>query len=316
MVIKPSEVTPHTAAVLAALVDQYLDRDTIRIVNGAIPETTALLNEQWDKIMYTGNGHVARIVQQAAAKHLTPTILELGGKNPVFVTKNANAQIAGRRVAWGKTHNCGQVCLSPDYAFVHSSKKDEFIQSFIANIKDFYPQGAKNSKDISRIVNHRHFQRIKGLLERTNGKIIFGGQTDETKLFIEPTLVLVDSLEDSLFSEEIFGPILPILVNDDLEDQFVKVRQIGDCPLAAYIFSDDKEEQQKILAATRSGGASINDCIMHAGISTLPFGGVGESGTGSYRGRYSVEAFVHRRTVISTPAWLEFALKVWAYPSV
>lgn len=310
VIIKPSENTPATSAVIAALVEKYLDNNAFKVVIGGIPETTALLAEKWDKIFYTGNGHVARIVSQAAIKHLTPVVLELGGKNPAFITKNADAKLAGKRLAWGKVMNDGQVCLAPDFAIVHPSKKDEFIQSVIATWKDFFPRGAENSKDISRIINLRSFLRIKKLLDNTKGKIVAGGYTNEAKLFIEPTIVVVEDEDDALLGEEIFGPILAVIVRNSTQEALEIARRLGDCSLATYVFSNDKKEVRQILSETRSGGATINDVIMHGGINTLPFGGVGESGTGTWHGVASVETFTHNRTVTETPSWVDSLLKI------
>lgn len=312
-VVKPSEICVQSAAVLTKIVRESLDPDAFDVVNGAIPETTELLKQKWDKICYTGNGAVGRIVATAAAKNLTPTLLELGGMNPAIITKNADIKLATRRLVWGKVLNAGQVCLSPDYALVPSTMEAAFVANFAASMKEFFPEGTQKSEDLTRLVNERHFDRVKKMLDNTKGKIVIGGHTDRADLFIDITLVKVESEDDSLLSDEIFGPLFPYMVIDDVDDQISFANRVSDTPLALYAFTNDKTEQQKILTNTRSGGASINDAIWHAAIPALPFGGVGESGTGNYRGKFSFDAFTHRRTYVVQPKWMDMLLSV-RYP--
>ncbi|RPA98582.1 aldehyde dehydrogenase [Choiromyces venosus 120613-1] len=312
-VIKPSEQAPNAAAIITRILESSLDPEAYAVINGGIPESTELLNQKFDKICYTGNAAVGRIIATAAAKHLTPAILELGGLNPCIITKSADAKLAAKRIAWGKVHNSGQVCLCPNYVIIHPSLETEFVGAFIQTLKKFFPEGASKSPDLARIVNKRHYHRITELLNKTKGTILYGGERDESKLFIEPTLVKITSTEDSLLSEEIFGPLLPMLVVEDLDKMISVARQVGDCPLALYIFSGEKEEEEKILKNIRSGGATINDVFFHAAIPSIAFGGVGESGTGSYRGKASFDAFVHRRPVVNQPLWMEGQLRM-RYP--
>ncbi|KAL7271039.1 Hexadecenal dehydrogenase [Rhizina undulata] len=307
-VVKPSEMAPYTAAIITRIIEKYLDPTCYRVVNGGVPETTKLLDLKWDKILYTGSANVGRIIAAAAAKHLTPVILELGGLNPVLITKSADAKLAARRVAWAKVHNAGQICICPNYIMIHPDLEADFVETYIAHMKKFFPNGAKASPDFGRIVNDRHFKRIKNLLDNTQGTILYGSDTDESEKYIEPTLVKVHNADDSLLSEEIFGPVLPMLVVKELDEMLSLVRQIGDSPLGLYAFANEKDVQEKILRGTRSGGVTINDTMIHASITTLPFGGVGESGSGSYRGQASFDAFTHRRTVVSQPSWLESQL--------
>ncbi|KAM5433858.1 Hexadecenal dehydrogenase [Microsporum ferrugineum] len=312
VVIKPSEVSPHCAAVIQEIVEAALDPSCVSVIQGSVPETKALLAERWDKICFTGSSRVGRIVAQAAAPNLTPVLLELGGRNPAFVTKRADLRLVARRLLWGKTFNAGQICLSQNYILVDREVVDQLVAEFDRALKEYYPMGAKASPDYSRIINDSAFQRIKGMIDNTNGKILLGGSVDEKEKFIEPTVVLVDSTEDSLISEESFGPIITLLPVSNLDEAIRIANDVDGTPLAVYPFGS-KDEAAKVLASVRSGGASVNDSFMHASISTLPFGGVGESGTGCYHGRSSFDAFTHRRSITSTPGWTERLLTI-RYP--
>ncbi|WYZ41878.1 hypothetical protein EsH8_V_000773 [Colletotrichum jinshuiense] len=312
-VLKPSESAPATAMVLTKLFEVALDPKAYTVVNGAVPETQALLDVKWDKIMYTGSTSVGKIIAKKAAETLTPVTLELGGLNPAFVTKNANIKLAARRLLWGKSLNAGQVCISQNYILAERSIVEPLIQSLNASLKDFFPSGAKNSPDFSRIVNKRSFLRIKKMLDETSGKIVMGGGLDEDQLFIEPTAVLVDSMLDSVMKEESFGPVFAIMPFDSLDDAINIANQVYRTPLALFTFGND-QENQRIINEVTSGGATMNDSFFHASISTAPFGGVGESGTGNYRGRASFDAFTHRRTVAQTPTWIEKFLRVRYMP--
>ncbi|KAF8244505.1 putative aldehyde dehydrogenase [Wilcoxina mikolae CBS 423.85] len=313
-IIKPSEMSPYSAAVMVRILEQALDPDSYAIVNGGVEETTELLKHKWDKIMYTGNGTVARIVSAAAAKHLTPVILELGGLNPVFITTKGDAKLAAKRIAWAKVHNAGQICLSPNYVLMEPGVEAAFLEGFSQAIGQFFPNGTKDKENLGRIVNERHFKRIMGLLESSKGTVIFGGNADLTDRWIEPTLVKVNSLDDALLHEEIFGPVLPYyIVQGGLQEMVGIMRSVGDCPLGLYAFTKDKKEQEFILSSTRSGGVTFNDAMFHACIQTVPFGGVGESGTGVYRGKHTFETFTHKRPIVTQPSWIEGQL-AFRYP--
>ncbi|KAF3931955.1 Omega-crystallin [Dactylellina cionopaga] len=250
IVIKPSEIAPACATVITNIIKDYLDPDAFAVVNGSVAETTKLLEQKFDKICYTGSGVVGRVVAAAAAKHLTPTILELGGLNPCIITKNADAKLAARRICWGKALNGGQVCLAPDYVIVPSSKEDEFVSGIADNWRKFFPNGMQASPDIARIVNDRHFNRIKKMLDDTDGEIKVGGQTDEKERYIDLTLVKVKDENDSLMKDEIFGPLLPYVVIDDVDDQLEFVNRVSDTPLALYPFTNDKKEAEYRLKLT------------------------------------------------------------------
>lgn len=249
-IVKPSEMCPVSAALLAHIIGQALEPDAYTVVNGGIPETTEVLAQKFDKIMYTGNGQVARIVSAAAAKNLTPVILELGGLNPVFITSKADAKLAGKRIGWGKVHNAGQICISPDYVMVDPSMEEAFVQSFTDAINEFYPNGTDDKENFGRIVNDRHFKRITGLLEKSKGEVKFGGKSDAAERWIEPTLVKIGGLDDALLSEEIFGPVLPyMIVEGGVQEMSSIVRKVGDCPLGLYAFTNDAKEQEYSMAS-------------------------------------------------------------------
>ncbi|KAI1179273.1 Aldehyde/histidinol dehydrogenase [Nemania sp. FL0916] len=312
-IIKPSEGAPATAMVLKEIVETYLDPGSFYVVNGAIPETTALLNEKWAKIFYTGNPMVARIVSKKAAETLTPVTLELGGRNPAFVSKAANLALTARRLLWGKTMNAGQVCMSHNYVCVERDVLEDFIKYLNASFKDFFPDGPKVGQGYGRIVNERQFDRMKNMLDTTRGRIVMGGEADRSELYIAPTAVLVDSIDDPMMTSESFGPIWSIYPVKDVNEAIKIMNKVDPTPLSLMTFGS-KAENEQVLNSVTSGGASINDAYMHGSVSTLPFGGVGESGTGAYHGRASFDCFTHRRTVVATPGWMDKLLRVRYQP--
>lgn len=311
-VMKPSEISPHTAAVLEEIVNKYLDNDAYKVVQGAVKETTALLNEKWDKIFYTGNSQVGTIIAKKAAETLTPICLELGGRNPAIVTRNTDIRLAARRLLWGKFLNAGQVCISQNYTMIDEDVLDEFVEQMKIAMKEFYPQGAKNSEDFARIVSENHFNRIKKMLDTTQGRIVIGGETDAAEKYIEPTVIIVNSEHDSLIKDESFGPLMPVLPIKNLDEAIRIANSVHKTPLGLYAFGN-KAEVDKILLSITSGGATIDDALFHASMPTMPFGGVGDSGQGAYRGKASFENFSHRRPITKTPGWMEKLLDV-RYP--
>lgn len=300
VVLKPSEIAPATSSVLAKLLGQYMDVSAIRVVEGAVPETTALLEQKWDKIFYTGNGKVGRIVLAAAAKHLTPVVLELGGKSPVVVDSNIDYKIAVRRIIAGKWGcNNGQACISPDYIITTKVNVPKLLDAMKQELEKFYGKDPLKSGDLSRIVNANHFQRLSKLLDdnKVVDKVVHGGQRDENNLKISPT-ILLDVPEDSLImKEEIFGPLLPIITVNKVEDsiQFINAREK---PLAAYLFTSNKKLEEEFVMNISAGGLLINDTTLQVALSTLPFGGVGESGMGSCHGKFSFDSFSHKKAVL------------------
>ena len=308
VVAKPSEITANTSALLARLIPEYLDRECVAVVEGAVAETQALLAEPFDHIFYTGNGTVGRVVMAAAAKHLTPVTLELGGKSPVIVDETANLEVAARRVAWGKFLNAGQTCIAPDYVLVAKPVADRFVEHVRRAIFDFYGHDPKASPDYARIVNDAHWKRLVGLLG--SGTVAIGGQSDEATRYLAPT-VLRDVAPDSpAMQDEIFGPVLPVLTVDSVDEAINFVNQ-RDKPLALYVFSGSSEAQDRVLNQTSSGGACVNATMFHVAVPSLPFGGVGPSGQGAYHGRSTFETFSHAKSVLRKRARPDPAL---AYP--
>jgi len=311
LVLKPSENAPCVAMILERIVSA-LDPDCYGCIQGSVPQTTALLDQKWDKIFYTGSVNVAKIIAKKAAETLTPVTLELGGKNPAIVTKNADIRLAARRLLWGKFLNSGQVCISHNYTLIDKEVFSAFVREMKTAMKEFYPDGAKGSPDYGRIINNRQWKRLKGMIDNSKGKILIGGTMDETDRFIEPTVIQVDSIQDSLLVDESFGPILPVLAVDDLDQAIRLANEIHATPLGAYPFGN-KSETEKVLQYVRSGGASVNDSYFHGSIPKLAFGGVGDSGQGSYRGKASFDCFTHRRSITTTPGWMESLIDI-RYP--
>ncbi|KAI4119996.1 MAG: hypothetical protein LQ345_000255 [Seirophora villosa] len=311
-ILKPSESAPTVAKVLQHIVETSLDVSCYDVVQGAIPETTALLDEKWDKIFYTGGVNVAKIIAKKAAETLTPVTLELGGRNPAIVTKNADVRLAAKRLLWGKIMNAGQFCISQNYTMVDKEVVDAFIAEIKIVLKQFFPNGVKESEDFARIVNGRQWSRLRKMLEQTDGRIVAGGDMDESQRYLEPTVILVDSPNDSLLKDESFGPLLPILPVDDLDTAIRIANEVHRTPLSLYPFGN-KQETERIILETQSGGVSVNDTLFHGSLPTLAFGGVGDSGQGSYRGKASFDCFSHRRSVTTTPGWMERLLDV-RYP--
>ena len=311
-VLKPSENAPACAAVMQKIMAASLDPECYTCIQGGIPETQALLAEKWDKIFFTGSASTGKIIAKAAAPTLTPVTLELGGKNPAIITKKADIRLAARRLLWAKVMNAGQVCISQNYILADKEVIPELIVQLKQALAEFYPNGAKASPDYGRIINERAFTRIKKMLDNTSGKIVVGGTMDAEQLFIEPTVVEVSDPSDSLIAEESFGPLIPILPVNDLDEAIKIANSVHSTPLGMYPFGS-KAETDKALAEIRSGGASVNDGFFHGAIPTLQFGGVGDSGSGAYRGKASFDCFVHRRSVTTTPNWIERLLSV-RYP--
>jgi len=296
VLIKPSEVSPASAKLLSELVPQYMDPDCVRIVDGGVPEATALLEQRFDHIFYTGGGTVGRIVMEAAAKHLCPVTLELGGKSPAIIDSDVHLKVAARRIARGKFWNAGQTCIAPDYVLVHERLETRFLDALQKAIHSFYGADPETSGDFGRIVNDRHFARLTGLLE--GQEVAAGGKSNAEARYIAPTVLKNVSPDSPVMNEEIFGPILPVLSVSDMDEaiQFVNSRPK---PLALYVFTKNKSTQESILNRTSSGGACVNETLFHFVPPELPFGGVGGSGMGAYHGRFGFETFTHRKSVLN-----------------
>lgn len=312
VVIKPSEMSANTAELFGKLIPKYFESEFLTVINGGIPETTELLKERFDHILYTGCPPVAKIIMAAAAKHLTPVTLELGGKCPVIVEDDVDLDTTARRLAWGKWLNCGQTCLAPDYVLTTPSTKNKLVEGLRKYITEFYTSDIKSSKDYSRIINQRHFDRISTLLDASNGTVMFsGGERDRDDLFIPPTVLDVQK-DDAFMADEIFGPVLPIITVNNLSEAIDYINE-GEKPLAAYIFTSNEAKAKRLYTETSSGGVTINDVIMHLTVDTLPFGGVGTSGMGRYRGKYGFDTFTHEKAVLKRGFFGE-SLQAARYP--
>jgi aldehyde dehydrogenase (NAD+) len=310
VVLKPSEVAPASSAVLAELVPRYLDRECVQVVEGGVAETTELLSQQWDHIFYTGNGTVGRIVMQAAARHLTPVTLELGGKSPAIVDAEVDLEVAARRITWAKFFNAGQTCVAPDYVLVHPSQEQPLLSAIKSTLREFYGDDPKKSADYGRIVNDRHHTRLVRLLGA--GEVVTGGQHDAAQRYLAPTVLRNVPADAPVMADEIFGPILPVLTVPDVNAaiRFVTAR---DKPLALYVFSKNSAHIDQILESTTSGGACVNDAVTHLVPPDLPFGGVGGSGMGAYHGRAGFDTFTHRKSVLHKGTLVDPALRYPPY---
>jgi aldehyde dehydrogenase (NAD+) len=309
VVLKPSELAPATAAALDALVTE-LDEPAVQMVHGGVAETTSLLAQRFDHLVYTGNSRVARVVMRAAAEHLTPVTLELGGKSPAIVSRHAKIELAARRIAWGKFVNAGQTCIAPDYVLVERAVHDEFVDALRRQTEAFYGTDPRHSPDYARIVDDVHFNRLEKLLHTGTGTVAVGGTADADTRYLAPTVLTGVTRNDPVMQEEVFGPVLPVIAVDSLDEAIAFVTA-DDKPLALYTFSERDAENREVLARTSSGGACVNGTILHVSNPNLPFGGVGESGMGAYHGRSGFDRLSHQRAVLERSTRVDPAI---AYP--
>ena len=311
-IIKPSENSRNIALLLEKLINENFPEGYLRVVNplGGKETVSLLLDKPFDYIFFTGSVRVGKLVMQKAAQHLTPVTLELGGKSPCIVDSDAKLKLAAKRIVWGKFLNAGQTCVAPDYLCVHKSVKDELLKLIINEIRVQFGENVRNSEDYPRIVNKSSLERLSGYLN--DGKIYYGGNIDEDNLYMEPTLIIKPDLNSPLMSDEIFGPILPILVYEDL-DNVIKFINHREKPLALYYFSESKKKIKYVLTSTTSGGVTINDTIIHVANPNLPFGGVGNSGVGKYHGKESFETFTHNKSVMKRGTFIEFKIRFAPY---
>lgn len=309
-VVKPSADAPHTATVIKKIIDECYEDEYIAATLPDNSITEELLKLQWDYIFYTGGEEYGKHVMEAAARHLTPVTLELGGKTPCIVDKDADLRTAARRIIWGKLVNCGQTCVAPDYLMLHTSVKERFIELLQQEIRNQYGENPIESPDYPRIVNLRHFDRLSAMLG--DGTIISGGATNREQRYIAPTLITDVAETSPLLTTEIFGPILPIIPFDDIDDcvEYINTRPT---PLALYYFTQSKKQARYIINHTESGGICINDTVVHVANNRLPFGGVGASGIGCYHGKHSFETFSHAKSVVKTTTRLYLDIKCAPY---
>ena len=308
VILKPSELPANTSKLMAEMVNSNFAPEFFKVVEGGVTETQQLLEQRFDKIFFTGSVGVGRIVYQAAAKHLTPVTLELGGKSPAFILDDTNLEVYVKRLVWAKFVNAGQTCIAPDYVLVKREIKDKFVQMVIAEIKK--EQFAIENHNYVQIINERNIQRLSKYIDKN--KVVQGGNYDiQTRIF-EPTVMDNVSFSDAVMQEEIFGPILPVITFDDINEAIAEVKR-REKPLSCYVFTSNKALKDKILHEVSFGGGCVNDAIMHISNSHLPFGGVGESGIGSYHGEYGFKTFSHFKSILEKSAWFEPDLKYFPH---
>ncbi|HLS24096.1 MAG TPA: aldehyde dehydrogenase [Pseudogracilibacillus sp.] len=295
VVLKPSEISVHTSNLLNKMISATFEPEICTVVEGAVEETNALLEQRFDYIFFTGSTHIGKIIMEKASKHLTPVTLELGGKSPTIVDEDCNISLSAKRIVWGKYTNAGQTCVAPDYVYVHEKIYMKFLRALKRQIHRLYGKRPLNNKDYGRIINKKHFDRLTKLLE--DAKIYHGGEVSKENLTIEPTIVTDITWNDPVMQEEIFGPILPVLSYSNIDEVILKVQE-NDKPLALYYFGNNKENEEKVLTSIPFGGGCVNDTLYHLATPYLPFGGVGPSGIGAYHGKYSFETFSHRKSIL------------------
>ncbi len=312
VVVKPSELAAATSSLLARLVPEYLDSNCITVVEGGVAETTALLELPFDHILYTGGANVGRIVMAAAAKNLTPVTLELGGKSPCVVLPDANLETTARRIAWGKFTNAGQTCIAPDYILTDANTESKLVPLIEKSIGDMFGADPQQSDSYGRMINSRHFERVSRLI--ASGTVAIGGLTDADDKYIAPTVLTGVAPDSPAMQEEIFGPVLPIVRADTLDDAIAAIRK-GDKPLSAYLFTGDKQAEARFLDEVSCGSACINDVMMFMAVHELPFGGVGASGMGAYSGKRGFETFSHMKSVMKRGWWPDLDVRYAPYTS-
>ena len=306
--LKPSEIAENSMKAMAKIINENFPKEYLYVAEGGIEEITEILKLKFDKIFFTGSSTVGKIVYQAAAKHLTPVTLELGGKSPAIVTSSANFEVAAKRIVWGKFLNAGQTCVAPDYILVDEKVKDSFLDSLKSYIQKF--NYGIDAEHYTRIINEKNYNRLVNLIDQE--KIFYGGKTDSSKNYIEPTLLHNVTWEDAVMQEEIFGPILPILTFKNFNEALLQI-SAHDKPLAAYLFTSNSDEKESFTSKVSFGGGCINDVVMHLSNDHLPFGGVGNSGIGNYHGKYGFQAFSHMKSVLDRATWGEPDLKYPPY---
>lgn len=313
VVLKPSAYSPYTSAVIQSMIEECFDTRYVAVITGGRAENTCLLNEHFDYIFFTGSQTVGKEVMRHAAAHLTPVTLELGGKSPCIVEESANLKLAARRIVFGKYLNCGQTCVAPDYIYCDRKIKDQLLAEIKRQIKRQFRSEPLTNKNYGKIINEKHFDRITKLID--SSKVVFGGKCDRTTLKIEPTVMDHVTFDDAVMQEEIFGPILPILTYDSLDQAIHKINSMPH-PLALYVFTSDKTAARKVTARCGFGGGCINDTIIHLATSEMGFGGFGESGMGSYHGKDGFRTFSHYKSIVDKKTWLDLPMRYQPYRKI
>ena len=310
-VLKPSPYVPHVSQVIADMISETFEEQYIAVVQGNRDVNTALLGLRWDLIFFTGSPALAKTVMAAAAWNLTPVVLELGGKSPCIIDRTADIQIAAKRIAWGKTLNSGQTCIAPDYILIHKDVKDAFVKAFAEEVRNLHGEDIKADRHYVRMVNDKAFERVTGYIKES--KILYGGSFDAASRFIEPTLLDNPPLDSPVMTEEIFGPVFPVItIEDNFQNTVIDFVTSREKPLAFYYFGKEADGWE-MIGRTSSGGGCINDVIMHIANENVPFGGVGNSGMGRYHAKESFEAFSHTRSIISTGTWIDLPFRYMPY---
>ncbi len=309
-VVKPSAYSPHTSDVILQILSQCFDPEYVAVVTGGRAENTCLLREHFDYIFFTGSQFVGKEVMRNAAEHLTPVTLELGGKSPCIVDKSANIKLAARRIVFGKYLNCGQTCVAPDYIYCHRSVKDRLVKEVQKQIQKQYGKQPLRNPNYGKIINEKHFNRLLGLIDKN--KTVHGGGSDRHALRIEPTVLDNVTFADAVMQEEIFGPIMPILIFDNLDEAIRNINAMPH-PLALYLFTSDKAAAKKVTSRCGFGGGCINDTIIHLATTEMGFGGFGESGMGSYHGKVGFDTFSHYKSIVDKKTWIDLPMRYQPY---
>ena len=310
VILKPSEFTPHTSALIKELFERLFPAEWVSVVEGGVETSEELLKQKWDYVFFTGSVPVGRIVAKAIAENLTPATLELGGKSPCIIHSSARMELAAKRIAWGKFINAGQTCIAPDYILVDAAVKNEFVEALKKEITSLFGNDPKASPDLSRIINQKHFNRLKNLMQ--GEKCLFGGHSDEEMLYISPTLLDEPGLDSAIMQDEIFGPLLPIISYTSEKDMEKIIRHYPR-PLSLYVFSQEAAFSEKIIQKYHFGGGVVNDVLVHIANKNMPFGGVGDSGYGGYHGKFSFDTFTHKKSISKRATWLDVPLRYPPY---
>lgn len=313
VVIKPSAYSSHTSEIMKKMISECFDSKYVTVITGGRAENTCLLNEHFDYIFFTGSEFVGKEVMRHAADHLTPVTLELGGKSPCIIEKSANLKLAAKRIVFGKYLNCGQTCVAPDYVYCDKEIKDQLIEEIKKQIQKQFGDNAFENKDYGKIINKKHFDRICNLIDKN--KVVHGGKSDADKLKIEPTVMDMVTFEDAVMQEEIFGPVLPVLTYDSLNQAIQKINSMPH-PLAFYLFTNSKRIAKKVTSRCGFGGGCINDCVIHLATSEMGFGGFGESGMGSYHGKEGFQTFSHYKSIVDKKTWIDLPMRYQPYKRI
>jgi len=310
VVVKPSAYSPASTALIEKIIAECFPPEYVTTISGGRAENTYLLDEHFDYIFFTGSKAVGKEVMRRAAEHLTPVTLELGGKSPCIIDEKVNINLAAKRLVFGKLLNCGQTCVAPDYVYVHSAVKDKFVEAVKAQIVKQYGEEPLKNPDFGKIINEKHFTRVSGLINK--GKVVFGGKTNPETLQIEPTVMTDITWDDAVMQEEIFGPLMPVMTYDNLDEVIAKINSM-ESPLALYIFTNSKKTAKKVVRNCRFGGGCVNDTIVHLATSSMGFGGFGESGMGAYHGKTGFDTFSHYKSILDKKNWIDMPMRYQPY---